>query len=436
MHGLELDDGGRGSGAAPSHVAEDPFYRLHSSGSPVPPARTTRLMHGDRLMLIGDSITEARRFSRIVETYCMACVPQLQLEVRNLGKGGETASQFTSRMEKACLSHPAEVAVVGYGMNDAGYINSNPEGLKLFVSAISHILSQLHAANVRRILASPGCIGRLPPWPFVEEQGGSLDGLNWNLLQFRDQTARLADSNQLPFVDHFWNLYRARLESAVRHDADFAICGLDDGVHPSWAGHVVMAHGVLSALGMRGELGCLSIDLPSRTATTSDGHAFLAEKDATYTFKSSRYPFCANDPKSLDWTIRGGCGLVPFMRDYSFLRLVVSGATGRYRVAWMNSERMLEESHIYSAEDLENGINLADDFALNPFCGSFQRVEGLARDKQGIESQMTWMDETKQTGLEGIDSLAELESQRKDLIDSIRAAVVPVTHNIRLTRLE
>jgi hypothetical protein len=197
-----------------------------------------------------------------------------------------------------------------------------------------------------------------------------------------------------------------------------------------------MAHGVLSALGMRGELGRLSIDLTSRTATTSDGHAFLAEKDATFTFKSSRYPFCANDPKNLDWTIRGGCDLVPFMRDYSFLRLVVTGATGRYRVAWMNSEKMLEESHIYSAQDLSNGINLADDFALNPFCGFFQRVEGLVRDKQGIESQMTWMDETKHAGMEGVESLTELELKRKHLIDSIRSAVVPVTHNIRLTRVE
>ena len=60
-------------------------------------------------------------------------------------------------------------------------------------------------------------------------------------MYIRDEAAAIAVIEQVPFVDHFWNLYKARLESTHRFGTDYAICGADDGVHPSWAGHVVMA---------------------------------------------------------------------------------------------------------------------------------------------------------------------------------------------------
>ena len=188
------------------------------------------------------------------ETYLTACTPRLHVEVRNVAKGGETAEEFLTRIDTECLNYGPTAATVCYGMNDAGYCNHNREAAARYRAAIAAIVRRLKAAGVRVVLNSPGCVGRLPPWPFVHDLKGTLDGLNSSIMYIRDEAAAVAEAEQLPFVDQFWNLYRARLTSALRYGADYAVCGADDGVHPSWAGHLVMAHGLFQALGFDGDL--------------------------------------------------------------------------------------------------------------------------------------------------------------------------------------
>lgn len=50
-----------------------------------PPARGLLLQPGDRLAICGDSITEQKMYSRILETYLTVCVPELRLQVRQFG---------------------------------------------------------------------------------------------------------------------------------------------------------------------------------------------------------------------------------------------------------------------------------------------------------------------------------------------------------------
>src|ERR1700759_628245 len=43
------------------------------------------LKEGDRLAIIGDSITEQKMYSRIIETYLTVCVPDLKITARQFG---------------------------------------------------------------------------------------------------------------------------------------------------------------------------------------------------------------------------------------------------------------------------------------------------------------------------------------------------------------
>ena len=59
-------------------LPNDPYF------SPFQPikslARPGRVIqHGDRLAICGDSITEQKMYSRIMETYLTVCVPQLEM---------------------------------------------------------------------------------------------------------------------------------------------------------------------------------------------------------------------------------------------------------------------------------------------------------------------------------------------------------------------
>jgi len=413
----------------------DSFFETHFTTSPHLNPVPFTLRKGDRLLLIGDSITEVRRYSLMLETYLAVCMPHLEVELRNIGKGGETAEGFLSRIDTECLNYKPTAATICYGMNDAGYLNNNREGAGKFRTASAAIVKKLKATGARVVLASPTCLGRLPTWDFVRDLNGTLDGINTSIKYIRDEAAAIAELEKLPFVDHFWNLYKARFTSALKFGTEYAVCGVDDGVHASWAGHVVMAFGLFIALGLDGKLGNFTIDLSTKTAFVDGDHIFKAEANNAYAFVSRRYPFCAEGMLDKDWFIRSGMMLVPFNQDFNRMILKVTGTSvNRYRIAWTNHQNMLEEWHTYTDAELQAGVNLADDFQLNPFSVPFHRINDLVFQKQVVESNETWH-AWESEGKPAVDGLAEYEAQRADLLKSIKQAFVPVTHHIRIEAL-
>jgi lysophospholipase L1-like esterase len=79
------------------------------------------LKKGDRLVIVGDSITEQKLYSRYIETYLTACHSELDLWVLQLGWGGETAGGFLGRMDSDLIAFRPNVVTTCYGMNDGGY---------------------------------------------------------------------------------------------------------------------------------------------------------------------------------------------------------------------------------------------------------------------------------------------------------------------------
>jgi hypothetical protein len=61
------------------------------------------LKKGDRIAIVGDSITEQKLYSKYMETYLLACVPELELTCVQLGWSGERAPGFAARMENDLL---------------------------------------------------------------------------------------------------------------------------------------------------------------------------------------------------------------------------------------------------------------------------------------------------------------------------------------------
>src|SRR5208337_2130210 len=95
------------------------FARFEPLKAPAPAGLLIK--PGDRLAIIGDSITEQKMYSRILETYLTVCEPDLHISTRQFGWGGETAEGFLRRMTNDCLRFPPTIATLCYGMNDHGY---------------------------------------------------------------------------------------------------------------------------------------------------------------------------------------------------------------------------------------------------------------------------------------------------------------------------
>ncbi|MCA9167589.1 MAG: hypothetical protein KDB23_07965, partial [Planctomycetales bacterium] len=79
------------------------------------------LEKGDRLAIIGDSITEQKLYSKYIETYLLACYPELQIQAYQFGWGGERAPGFANRMENDLIPWKPDVVTTCYGMNDGSY---------------------------------------------------------------------------------------------------------------------------------------------------------------------------------------------------------------------------------------------------------------------------------------------------------------------------
>ena len=91
-------------------------------GHLAPEPKGLLLKTGDRYAICGDSITEQKMYSRLLEAYLAAARPDLQVECRQYGWSGETAGGFFGRMKNDVLRFQPTIASTCYGMNDFRYV--------------------------------------------------------------------------------------------------------------------------------------------------------------------------------------------------------------------------------------------------------------------------------------------------------------------------
>jgi len=390
-----------------------------------PPHTNLVLQLGDRLAIIGDSITEQRMYSRLIETYLTVCVPDLKITTRQFGWSGETAEGFLRRMTNDCLRFNPTIATLCYGMNDHKYRAYEEANGLWYSNNCSAIVTSLKRTGARVVLGSPGCVGKIPPW--VTAPNASVDAMNLSLCQFRNIDLAIVTREQITFADVFWPMLTSRLTAQTHFPPNYGIAG-KDGVHPGWAGHLIMAYAFLSALGLDGDLGTFTVDLADNSATVTTGHHLDSFSNHTLTITSHRYPFCATGKLDTDDSIRSGMTLVPFNAELNRLQLVVKhGEAANYRVTWGG------ETRTYTAAQLADGVNLAADFAVNPFSEAFNKVDEAVAAKQKYETRQIKDLFHGPEGQADADATAALtEKARQPLADALTKVFVPVTHTLSI----
>ena len=406
------------------------------------------LRRGDRLAICGDSITEQKMYSRIMEDYLTMCVPELNITVRQYGWSGERAPGFLARMTNDCLRFEPTIATTCYGMNDHEYGPYSERIGDTYRTNSDLIVQTFKNWGVRVILGAAGCVGKVPSWH--KDPSHTVDELNENLGTLRNIDVELATAEHVGFADVFWNMMNARSIARQKYDTNYNVSGAD-GVHPGWAGHTVMAYAFLKAMGLDGDLGTFTVDLKKEQMKASRGHEVVSAKMGEYEIKSSRYPFCPCEPEgsaagkypvcgktdiSHDDNIESGMTLVPFNQDLNRLTLIAKGGTApQYRVTWGT------ESKLFSAEQLEHGINLAAEFPSNPFSEAFAKVDAAVAAKQEFETHEMKTDfRPKNIPHPTIDDIAaqtekvvkEDEQTHNKLAAAVSSAFVPVTHTIKI----
>lgn len=423
------------------------LYFAQFDPKPAPQPAGLLLKTGDRLAIIGDSITEQKMYSRMMETYLTVCVPQLDVSVRQYGWGGETAPGFLRRMTNDCLRFEPTIATTCYGMNDHGYRPYEEKIGATYRTNQDAIVRSFQEHGARVVIGSAGCVGRNKNW-----DDASVASKNINLGTLRNIDIEIAQDRNVNFADVYWPMLVAGHAGQQKYGTNYAIAG-GDGVHPGWAGHTVMAYAFLRALGLDGTVGTFTVDLKSGKAAASAGHKVVSAKQGEVEITSARYPFCATGDAKSDGSIRSAMTLIPFNQELNRLVLVAkNGSAQSYKVTWGTVAKS------YSAADLQKGVNLAADFAVNPFSEAFKKVDAAVGAKQNYETkqiksifhdlvggQFKTSEEIKDAEMKTLYALrgadgkfdrdqiaAATEKTRAPLVAAVKTAFVPVTHTIRI----
>lgn len=414
--------------------------------TPAPVTTTLLLKKGDRLAICGDSITEQKMYSRMIEDYLTACMPQLKVSVRQFGWGGERADGFLKRMTNDCLRFGPTIATTCYGMNDHEYRPYEQRIGDAYEKNSRAVVESFKAHGVRVVQGSAGCVGNRSWWG----AGSTSDALNHNLCELRNIGIAVAQDEKVAFADVFWPMLQASYLTEQKYGPNYKVSG-GDGVHPNWAGHTIMAYAFLKALGVDGRIADFNVQLKKGKMSVSEGHKLLKAHDDEFTIRSERYPFCSGAPMGLaaNWypttgtenltnsdNIRSGMTLVPFNEELNRFMLTVEDASdAKYRVSWG------AQSAEFTGEQLRHGINLAAEFPANPFSTRFALIDAAVDAKQEFETRQVknlFRPSKPNATMEDITAhtdqvVKETEKEHAALEEVVRVAYSPVTYTLKIS---
>lgn len=391
------------------------------------------LKDGDTLAICGDSITEQRLYSVMIEDYILMCQPA-KVQVTQFGWGGEQATGFLSRMNHDVLPFKPTLATTCYGMNDGLYNKPSDSVRSKYHDAMTEIVKRFQAAGTKVIVGSPGVVDSRT---FINARK-AVDAKTYNttLAQLRDEAQTVAKETESVFANVFDPMHSAMDAAEAKYPAnDYHVAGRD-GIHPAANGHLVMAYAFLKAMGFDGNVGEFTLDLSTGKADASKGHKVLSSDKTNLKIESSVYPFCFQGDRGKVNSTTNLLEFVPFNQDLNRLTLKVAGASApKYKITWG------EESKVYTSAELAKGVNLAAEFLNNPFSQPFADVESKIREQQNFETP-TYKGLLRTIGTSRT-NLPEAEAQFDAVVEAIRKhdqqlfvaareSLKPVTHTITI----
>ncbi len=203
------------------------------------------LHDGDTVVFFGDSITEQQRYTRDVETFVTTRFPSWHVKFINAGWNGDRVTggeggTLETRLTRDVLLYQPTVVTVLLGMNDGAYTHFDQKAYDTYTQGLTHIVDTLaeKLPGVRLTLLTPTYYDQYAVW------SRHYHGYNDVMLKYGDFVKQLGAERNIPVVDLNAPL-RMATKNGRRHDLRFTLA--DDGVHPSEAGHLIMASALLQA---------------------------------------------------------------------------------------------------------------------------------------------------------------------------------------------
>lgn len=221
---------------------------------------------GDTVVFLGDSITAAREYSKVIENYTLLRYPDRDVRFINAGWGGDTAAGGAARFERDVLRRGATLVTVAYGINDIGWgTKADDEHKQKYLDGIREMVAMAQARSVRIYICSAPVTGSDP--------AASEDSY---LQRMCDEGLALARSMGAGTID----VQRSMRDIQKRVWAANAATGDDkekhtlhtpDGIHLNDVGQLAMAFAILKGLGAPADVSSVTIDADAGRVVDADG---------------------------------------------------------------------------------------------------------------------------------------------------------------------
>lgn len=224
------------------------------------------LRDGDTVAFLGDSITAARGYTKIVEHYTLMRFPDRQIHYWNAGWGGDTTEGARKRLERDVFSHGATVVTVALGVNDIGWgMKADEEHKQRYLAGLRDIIEECQRRNVRVFVCSPAITAEAP-----DKAETSF------LQQMADEGLALAKSLGAGTIDVQRGMreIQRRVVAAnenVKDEKKRTTLHVADGIHLSDLGQLAMAFVLLQGLGAPADVSSVEIDAAAKSLVTAEG---------------------------------------------------------------------------------------------------------------------------------------------------------------------
>lgn len=202
------------------------------------------LKAGDRVVFLGDSITQAgagpNGYVTLVRQELEKVRPDLKVEVIGAGISGNRVPDLEKRLERDVLSKKPTVVVIYIGINDVWHsLNGRGTTKDDFEAGLKRIIAKINEAGARVILCTPTVIGE------------KIDGSNKldEMLEEYCEISRKVATDTKSHMNDLRKQFIDHLKKANKSNADKGIL-TSDTVHLNQAGNQFLASSMLAALGV------------------------------------------------------------------------------------------------------------------------------------------------------------------------------------------
>jgi lysophospholipase L1-like esterase len=238
------------------------------------------LKDGDTVVFLGDSITAARTYGKLIENYTLLRFPDRKVRFVNAGWGGDTAAGGLKRLDRDVFSHNPTVVTVAYGVNDIGWgTKADAEHKQAYLDGIRGIVEACRKRGVRVYVCSAAATAEDPD---RAEKGYLQTMCDEGMALSKSLGGHAIDVQRgMRAIQRKIREANARQPDKSKHDS----LHVADGVHLNDLGQLAMAFAILKGLGAPAEVSAAGVDAGGKVlSTTGCGVTDAAAKDGGVAF--------------------------------------------------------------------------------------------------------------------------------------------------------